>query len=81
MHFVSLSPLTILETIRSKFSSSKFDCYQQILIEVKELISIQESSMKTFFGAFIEANDKRYDNLVKEILDVRANFEHTQAQL
>lgn len=48
---------------------------------VKELLSIQESSMKSFFVAYMNSTNSRIDNLIKEVQDLKMSLEYSQAQV
>ena len=48
---------------------------------VKELLSVQESSMKTFLSVFMENCNMRIDNLTREIAQFKQSLKFTQAQV
>ena len=48
---------------------------------VKELLSVQESSMKAFLSVFMENCNMRIDNLTREIAQFKQSLEFTQAQV
>jgi len=52
---------------------------------VKELLKVQESSMKAFFSTFVESTNKRIDDFIssitKDVADFKTSLEHTQAQV
>lgn len=52
---------------------------------VKELLAVQESSMKAFFSTFVESTNKRIDDFIstitKDVADLKNSLEYTQAQV
>lgn len=48
---------------------------------VKEMLSVQESAMKSFFTAYMDSTNARVDSLIKEIRDLQTSIEFTQAQV
>ena len=48
---------------------------------VKELISIQESSMKAFISTFVEATEKRLNSVIREVQDLKTSLQYTQDQV
>ena len=76
-----------MATTRSKSSSGKIDAQNEndtrfiSLKMVKELMSIQESSMKAFFSTFVEATEKRLDSVIREVQDLKTSLQYTQDQV
>ena len=48
---------------------------------VKELLSIQESNMTSFFVAYMNSTNLRIVNLIKEVQDLKTSLQNTQAQV
>ena len=48
---------------------------------VKELLSVQESNMKSFFVAYMNSTNSKIDNLIKVVQDLKTSLEYTQAQV
>ena len=48
---------------------------------VKELLSIQESSLKEFFATFVENTNKRIDDLIEKVSTITTSLEFTQGEL
>ena len=48
---------------------------------VKELLSVQESNMKSFFVAYMNSTNLRIVNLIKEVQDLKTSLQNTQAQV
>lgn len=72
---------------RSKSASSKSEVSTEnetqlvSITIVRELLQVQESSMKSFFTAFMEANDKRIDRILCDVQDLKSSLEYTQGQV
>ena len=50
------------------------------LSTVKELLKVQESSMKAILQAYMESNNKRIDSLIRDVQDLKTSLEFTQDQ-
>ena len=69
---------------RSKSEKANADATESQSIPlrfIKELLSVQESSMKSFFSAYMDSTNVRIDNLIKEVRDLKASLEFTQSQV
>ena len=69
---------------RSKSEKANADATESQSIPlrfIKELLKVQESSMKRFFIAYMDSTNVRIDNLIKEVRDLKASLEFTQSQV
>ena len=48
---------------------------------VKELLNQQQSTMKSFLGAYMDSINSRIDNIIKDVQSVKYSLEFTQAQV
>ena len=48
---------------------------------VKELLNQQQSTMKSFLGAYMDSINARIDNIIKDVQSVKSSLEFTQAQV
>ena len=48
---------------------------------VRELLSVQESTMKFFFLVFAESTNTRLDNIIKDIQALRLSLEFSQTEI
>ena len=81
-----LNILNMSEGTRSRSKSEKTNTnateMQSIPLNVvKEMLSVQESAMKSFFTAYMDSTNARVDCLIKEIRDLQTSIEFTQAQV
>ena len=51
------------------------------LDSVKELLSVQESTMMSFFSVFADSVNKRIDGILREVEGLKTSLEHSQAEL
>ena len=49
--------------------------------QIKELLKMQESTIKSFFAVIVETTNTRLDNIVKEMQSIKASLEYTQAEI
>ena len=48
---------------------------------VKELLKVQESTILSFFTSLNDTTNRRIDNLVKDVQDLKNSIEFTQAEV
>ena len=61
-------------------SSSNTDSECVSLSVVRELLKVQESSIKSFFATYIENSNNRIDNLIREVQGLKSSLEFTQSK-
>ena len=76
-----------MASTRSKSSSSKIqntkaeDSDLISLNMVKELLKVQESTIMNFFQIHVENTNKRIDNLIRDVQDIKNSLEFSQVQV
>ena len=75
-----------MATTRSKTSSVKnqssedSDMDMISLLVVKELLKVQESSIKSFLSVYMDNTNQRLDQIIRTVQDLKNSLEFTQAQ-
>ena len=72
---------TRLRSKSEKSNTSATEVQSISLNLVKEMLSVQESALKSFFTAYMESTNVRVDSLIKEVRDLKTSIEFTQAQV
>ena len=86
LYFIATRHISILANTRSKYVSDKFSDKSSepanISLEtVRELLQVQESTMKSFFTSFVNSTNNRLDQSIRELQDVKTSLEFTQRQV
>lgn len=71
---------------RSKTSAEKLDKeeakgFNDPISLMKELLAVQENTVKAFFATFVESTNCRIDNLIKEVHDLKTSLQLTKAEV
>ena len=49
--------------------------------QIKELLKMQESTIKSFFAVIVETTNTRLDNIAKEIQSIKTSLEYSQVEI